>query len=71
VIDELSSRFGATATGQMGCMQSRSRAVIWGSIAALVVVAALLAVLGGTIGAIIAAVVAVGLAFFSSGLRPN
>jgi hypothetical protein len=47
----------------------RSRPVIWGAIAALVVVAVLLAIFGGTVGAIICAVVAVGLTLFSSGLR--
>jgi hypothetical protein len=48
---------------------SANRQVIWGAIAALVVLAVLLAVFGGTIGAVIVAVVAIGLALFSSGRR--
>jgi hypothetical protein len=50
-------------------MQIGSSPVIWGAIAALVVVAVLLAIFGGAIGAIIVAVVAIALTLFSSGLR--
>jgi multisubunit Na+/H+ antiporter MnhG subunit len=55
--------------GHYGRMQARQSPVIWGAIVALVVVAVLLAVFGGTIGAVIVAVVAIGLALFSSGRR--
>jgi hypothetical protein len=50
-------------------VESRNRAVIWGAIAALIVLAVLLAIFGGTIGAIIVAVAAIALTLFSSGRR--
>jgi hypothetical protein len=50
-------------------MESVNNQVIWGAIAALVVIAVLLVILGGTIGAIICAVVAIALTLFSSGRR--
>ena len=43
---------------------SKNRQVIWGAVAALVVIAVLLAIFGGTIGAVIVAVFAIGLALF-------
>ena len=49
-------------------MESQNRAVIYGAIAALTVVAVLLAIFGGTIGAIICAVFAIVLTLFSSAL---
>jgi membrane protein implicated in regulation of membrane protease activity len=49
-------------------MNQPDRSVIWGAIAALVVVAVLLAIFAGTIGAIVCALVAVVLAMFFSPL---
>jgi TctA family transporter len=50
-------------------MRSRNGAVIWGAIAGLVIVAIVLAIVGGAIGAIFCAVIAIGLALFSPALR--
>jgi hypothetical protein len=50
-------------------MELSGSPVIWGAIAALVVVAVLLAIFGGAIGAIICAVVAIALVLFFGGRR--